>query len=215
MLRERGIYRLPAGGQFVASKPLRMALAMVVLAGFAQEAVVKHPPKLFKKLCSLTLMPKMFMGSVLVASNGKTIFNNAYGMADLEWSIPNSPTTRFNIASMTKQFTAAAILLLEDCGKLKTSDSVKKYLPDAPASWNKITIYHLLTHTSGISDDAANISPGRLISCFLMTNLWTFSLANDGPTPTWDTSCSGICLKESWDRAMKASFKRIFSNPWG
>src|SRR6187402_1052956 len=56
---------------------------------------------------------KMFMGSVLVAKEGKPVFNRGYGMADLEWSVPNSPTTRFNIASVTKQFTAAAILLLE------------------------------------------------------------------------------------------------------
>ena len=61
---------------------------------------------------------------------------------------------------MTKQFTAAAILLLEDHGKLKTDDLVKKYLTDAPTSWDKITIYHLLTHTSGISDDAAKYEPG-------------------------------------------------------
>ena len=81
-------------------------------------------------------------------------------MADLEWNVPNSPATRFNIASMTKQFTAGAILLLEDRGKLKTDDLVKKYLTDAPASWDKITIYHLLTHTSGISDDAAKYEPG-------------------------------------------------------
>jgi len=160
MLRERGIYRLPAGRQFVASKPLRMALAMVVLAGFAQEASAQAPAQAFQKVMQPYVDAKMFMGSVLVASKGKTIFNNAYGMADLEWSIPNSPTTRFNIASMTKQFTAAAILLLEDRGKLKTSDLVKKYLPDAPASWNNITIYHLLTHTSGISDDAATYKPG-------------------------------------------------------
>ena len=58
------------------------------------------------------------------------------------------------------QFTAASILLLEDRGKLKTDDLVKKYLTDAPASWDKITIYHLLTHTSGISDDAAKYEPG-------------------------------------------------------
>ena len=102
----------------------------------------------------------MFMGSVLVAKEGKPVFNRGYGMADLEWSVPNSPTTRFNIASMTKQITAAAILLLEDRGKLKTDDFVKKYLPDAPASWDKITVYHLLTHTSGISDDAAKYVPG-------------------------------------------------------
>ena len=160
MLRERGIYRLPAGRQFVAGKPLRMALAMVVLAGFAQEASAQAPAQAFQKVMQPYVDAKMFMGSVLVASKGKTIFNNAYGMADLEWSIPNSPTTRFNIASMTKQFTAAAILLLEDRGKLKTSDLVKKYLPDAPASWDNITIYHLLTHTSGISNDAATYKPG-------------------------------------------------------
>ncbi len=103
---------------------------------------------------------QMFMGSVLVAKAGKVLFSKSYGMADLEWSIPNSLGTRFNIASMTKQFTAASILLLEDRGKLKTDDLVKKYLTDAPASWDKITIYHLLTHTSGISDDAAKYEPG-------------------------------------------------------
>jgi CubicO group peptidase (beta-lactamase class C family) len=61
---------------------------------------------------------------------------------------------------MTKQFTAASILLLEDRGKLKTDDLVKKYLPDAPTSWDKITIYHLLTHTSGIPGDGAKYEPG-------------------------------------------------------
>src|SRR4030095_2136360 len=81
-------------------------------------------------------------------------------MGDLEWSVPNSPTPGFNIASMTKQFTAASILLLEDRGKLGTDDLVKKYLPDAPTSWEKITIYHLLTHTSGIHEDAAKYEPG-------------------------------------------------------
>ena len=81
-------------------------------------------------------------------------------MADLEWNVPNSSTTRFNIASMTKQFTAASILLLEERGKLRTDDPVKKFVPDAPAPWDKITIYHLLTHTSGISNDAARYEPG-------------------------------------------------------
>jgi len=103
---------------------------------------------------------QVFMGSVLVARNGKVSFSKSYGWADLEWNIPNSPTTRFNIASMTKQFTAAAILLLEDRGKLRTDDPITKYFPDAPAHWSKITIYNLLTHTSGISDDSAKYTPG-------------------------------------------------------
>jgi CubicO group peptidase (beta-lactamase class C family) len=99
------------------------------------------------------------MGSVLVAQNSKVLFSKSYGWADLEWNIPNSSTTRFQIASVTKQFIAASILLLEDRGKLKTDDLVKKYLPEAPASWGKITIYNLLTMTSGIADDAATYEP--------------------------------------------------------
>jgi CubicO group peptidase (beta-lactamase class C family) len=103
----------------------------------------------------------MFMGSVLVAQQGKVLFSKSYGWADLEWNVPNSPTTRFQIASVTKQFTAAAILLLEERGKLKTDDLVKKYLPDAPASWDKITIYNLLTMTSGIPDHGAEYEPSK------------------------------------------------------
>jgi CubicO group peptidase (beta-lactamase class C family) len=97
---------------------------------------------------------QLFMG-VLVAQNSKVLFSKSYGWADLEWNIPNSSTARYQIASVTKQFTAASILLLEDRGKLKTDNLVKKYLPEAPASWHKITIYNLLTMTSGIADEAA------------------------------------------------------------
>jgi CubicO group peptidase (beta-lactamase class C family) len=111
---------------------------------------------------------QVFMGSVLVARHGKVLFNKSYGSADLEWSVPNSSTTRFNIASMTKQFTAAAILLLEDGGKLRTDDLVTKYFPDAPSPWDKITIYNLLTHTSGISDDAAKYTSGTPDSLVLL-----------------------------------------------
>jgi CubicO group peptidase (beta-lactamase class C family) len=103
---------------------------------------------------------QLFMGSVIVAQHGKVLFSKSYGWADLEWKIPNSPTTRFQIASVTKQFTAAAVLLLEERGKLKTDEPVKKYLPDAPAAWDKITIYNLLTMTSGIAVDAATYEPG-------------------------------------------------------
>jgi CubicO group peptidase (beta-lactamase class C family) len=66
--------------------------------------------------------------------------------------VPNSPSTKFRLGSLTKQFTAASILLLEDRGKLKVDDPVKKFMPDAPPAWAKITIFNLLTHTSGIPD---------------------------------------------------------------
>src|SRR5205085_10364084 len=73
-----------------------------------------------------------------------------YGSANLEWDIPDSPQTKFRLGSLTKQCTAAAILLLDERGKLRTGDLVAKYLPDAPAAGATIAIANLLTHTSGI-----------------------------------------------------------------
>ena len=93
---------------------------------------------------------KSFMGVVLVAEKDKLLLSQGYGDADLEWGIKNSPDAKFRIGSLTKQFTAASILLLAQRGKLKLEDPVKTWLPDAPASWEKVTVFHLLTHTSGI-----------------------------------------------------------------
>jgi CubicO group peptidase (beta-lactamase class C family) len=91
-----------------------------------------------------------FMGTALVARDGHVLFSKGYGFANLEWNIANTPDTRFRLGSVTKQFTAASILLLEERGKLSVADPVRKYVPDAPAAWDKITIRNLLTHTSGI-----------------------------------------------------------------
>jgi CubicO group peptidase (beta-lactamase class C family) len=93
---------------------------------------------------------KTFMGNVLVVKDGHTLIDEGYGSADLEWNIPNSPTTKFRLGSITKQFTAASILLLQELGKLSIDDPISKYIPDAPAAWSKITVYNVLTHTSGI-----------------------------------------------------------------
>ena len=93
---------------------------------------------------------RQFMGAVLVAHGDHVLFRKAYGSANLEWNVPNTVDARFRIGSVTKQFTAAAILLLEERGKLKLDDPVGKYYEDAPASWSAITLHHLLTHTSGI-----------------------------------------------------------------
>ena len=138
----------------------RLALPAVVLLLLASPSTAQTLADRMRQVVQPYVDAQMFMGSVLAAKDGKVIFSKSYGMADVEWNVPNSPTTKFNIASMTKQFTAASIFLLQDRGKLSTDDLVKKYLPDAPASWDKITIYHLLTHTSGIPDDGAKYEPG-------------------------------------------------------
>ncbi|HFD2360951.1 TPA: serine hydrolase domain-containing protein, partial [Legionella pneumophila] len=93
---------------------------------------------------------KQFMGAILMAQHEQVVLDKGYGFANLEWQISNTPKTKFRIASLTKQFTAAAILLLEEQGKLKTSDFINKFMPDAPSTWNKVTLFHLLNHTSGI-----------------------------------------------------------------
>lgn len=91
-----------------------------------------------------------FMGAVLVARDGEVLLDKGYGSANLEWKIANDGDTKFRLGSITKQFTAASILLLQERGKLRIDAPVKTYWPDAPAAWDGITLYHLLTHTSGI-----------------------------------------------------------------
>ena len=89
-----------------------------------------------------------FMGTALVVRGGETVFSQGYGMASLEHQLPNTPQTRFRLGSVTKQFTAAAILQLQDRGLVDVQAPVSTYLPDYP---NKtITLHHLLTHTAGI-----------------------------------------------------------------
>ncbi|MGH2498428.1 MAG: serine hydrolase domain-containing protein, partial [Ktedonobacteraceae bacterium] len=90
-------------------------------------------------------------GSVLVAQNGM-LFAKGYGLADKDAGIANTPQTRFRIGSLTKQFTAMAILILQERGKLHVTDHLCLYIADCPTDWQPITIAHLLTHTSGIPD---------------------------------------------------------------
>jgi CubicO group peptidase (beta-lactamase class C family) len=129
----------------------RIALMLVfATVCSAQEKPHAEPGPRMEQIIQSYVGNHAFMGSVLVARDGKTLLDKGYGFANLEWQVPNTPTTRFRIGSITKQFTAASILLLEERGKLKIEDPVKKYMADAPAAWDKVTIFHLLTHTSGI-----------------------------------------------------------------
>jgi CubicO group peptidase (beta-lactamase class C family) len=103
-----------------------------------------------------------FRGAVLVGVDGKIIFEKSYGLADEEWGVRNTPTTKFRIASLTKQFTAACILLLQERNRLKVSDPISRYLHDLPNAWQGITIHQLLTHTSGIPNYTNDLQFARL-----------------------------------------------------
>lgn len=91
-----------------------------------------------------------FSGSVLVALDGNPIFRQGFGYANREWNIPNTPETKFRIGSLTKSFTAAAILQLAERGRLGLDDPVSRHYAKAPPSWSAIALRHLLSMHSGI-----------------------------------------------------------------
>lgn len=88
--------------------------------------------------------------AVIVVKDGKVLFRKGYGMANLELGVPVEPDMVFRLGSITKQFTAVAVLMLAEQGKLSLSDEITKFLPDYPTKGHKITVEHLLNHTSGI-----------------------------------------------------------------
>ena len=91
-------------------------------------------------------------GSALVAKDGEVVYAKGFGMADEATKLANTPETRFRIGSITKQFTAMAILMLESRGLIRPSDPICEYLDTCPSGWSEITIEHLLSHTSRIAE---------------------------------------------------------------
>jgi CubicO group peptidase (beta-lactamase class C family) len=99
-----------------------------------------------------------------VIKDGIVVYRKGFGCAQLEYGIPITPSTVFHVASVSKQFTAMAITMLEAAGKLSAADDIRKYLPEMADFGTKITIQHLLNHTSGLRDqwDLAALSGKRL-----------------------------------------------------
>ncbi|HLO11621.1 MAG TPA: serine hydrolase domain-containing protein [Pseudoneobacillus sp.] len=115
---------------------------------------------------------KEFQGTLLVAQGDQVLFEKSYGWADKKKKVKNTDESQYQIGSLTKSFTAAAILKLQENGQLETSDTLSKYLPDFPRS-NDITIHQLLTHTSGIYNytsgkfnQKSKVSPKGIVKWF-------------------------------------------------
>ena len=131
--------------------------------------------------------------AVAVSQNGKIVVNKTYGLADLERDVPITPNTIFDAGSVRKQFVAAAILLLVEEGKLSLADDVRKYIPQLPDYGHKITVDHLLTHTSGIRDwqPLLNLAGGDPDA---MTMILRQRELNFAPGEEWSYSNSGYVL---------------------
>jgi len=129
---------------------LRFIAAVVGIAAFAAPPCVFAQAAQARAEVDQQAKAGRFSGVILVVQDGRVLFREAWGLADREWSIPNTPTTKFRVGSLTKQFTAVSILKLQEAGKLSIDDPVSKFYPQAPTAWSKVTIKHLLTHRSGI-----------------------------------------------------------------
>ena len=104
------------------------------------------------KLIAGMIKPESAGVTVAVAQGDQILFSKGYGSANPEYDIPNSPKTVFHVASVSKQFTAFAVALLADQGKISLDDDIRKYLPELHDFGHKITIKHLVHHTSGLRD---------------------------------------------------------------
>ena len=130
----------------------KLLLAVLMVGYIACKQTEQVNPKAALMDEFLTAQSKYFKfnGNILVAENGEIIFQKSYGYSDFDTKRMLNDTSVFELASVSKQFTATGILLLMDKGKLKLTDSLRQYFPELP--YSNITIYHLLTHTSGLPD---------------------------------------------------------------
>jgi len=126
-----------------------LSLLMVSCGRLAAQNAESAGTKLDEYVTGLASAQR-FSGAVLVARDGKLVLSKGYGMANYEWDIPNTPSTKFRLGSITKQFTSMAIMQLQEKGLLSVNDPITKHLPDYPKTGDGITIHHLLTHSSGI-----------------------------------------------------------------
>ena len=152
--------------------------------------------------------------AAIAVKDGKTVFRKAYGMANLELGVPLSPDSVFRLGSITKQFTAVAVLMLAEEGKLSLSDPITKHLPGYPTQGHTITVEHLLTHTSGIRSYTG--LPGYMTGPKIRTDLTTAELVevfakepmDFAPGAEWRYNNSGYVL-------LGAILEKVSGKPYG
>jgi CubicO group peptidase (beta-lactamase class C family) len=206
----RGGRRLVVGSRLLVPASLLLVLALLFAAGHTVSQLVYHPPQQLSLTPQATLSPQsaliasrvdhlltsrvaqqQFSGSVLIARDGQVLLSKGYGMADWEKQVHDTPHTQFYLGSITKQFTAMAILILQERGKLHVRDQLCAYLAHCPPAWQPVTVHELLTHTSGIPQ-----LPDSPVS-YASPQAWIASY-NDVPlafTPGREFSYCNVCYQ--------------------
>ncbi|MGH6614643.1 serine hydrolase domain-containing protein [Sphingomonas sp.] len=123
-------------------------LVLIASSGAAQASSLD--PKSIDAIVAPHVADKSFMGEVLVARGADVIFDRSFGRANIEWNVPFAADTRFRIGSMTKQFTAAAVLKLVERGRVVLDAPASRYVSGLPASWHEVTVRQLLNQTAGL-----------------------------------------------------------------
>ncbi|MGH9971179.1 MAG: serine hydrolase domain-containing protein, partial [Pyrinomonadaceae bacterium] len=140
-------------------KRLVSAIAIILLVGLSSPGMAQSAGASDRELTTAinealekTFKPDEPGAAVIAVKDGKVIFRKGYGLANVELGVPVEPDMVFRLGSVTKQFTAVAILMLAEQNKLSLDDDITKFLPDYATKGHKITIEQLLTHTSGIKN---------------------------------------------------------------
>jgi CubicO group peptidase (beta-lactamase class C family) len=171
---------------------LSLLLSLSFSAGLVQGQTPGGLAAEFDRIVAAEFKAEEPGGVVLVARKGEVIYRKALGMANIELGVPMKEEMVFNIGSITKQFTAVAILQLMERGRLSLQDEVTKYLPDYPAGGQKMTVENLLTHTAGIPASApeAMLSLQAPVGATATTAIcyWARSSKKSPASPTPSTS---------------------------
>jgi CubicO group peptidase (beta-lactamase class C family) len=191
-------------------------VAFVVVAVTALSAAEQDTARM-EQVVQSHVAAGTFMGSVLVARDGAVVLDKAYGMANLELDVANTPDTKFRLGSVTKQFTAAAILLLEERGQLTIDAPVKSYITGAPAAWDRVRVFNLLTHTAGIPNFTAfatyNEFKGTARSADSIVSLFKDRDLEFGPGEKYNYSNSGyVALGAIIEKVSGVSYEKFIQD---
>src|SRR5436190_1055006 len=143
--------------RFMFTNPFRILCIILIVFGFSvaqipdKQKVVAGAERALERAAKTNSMPAPGC-AVGVSVNGESVFEKAFGLAEMEHSVPNTAQTIFESGSVAKQFTAAALVLLQQEGKLSIDDPVRKYIPELPDYGKPLTIRHMLNHTAGLRD---------------------------------------------------------------
>jgi CubicO group peptidase (beta-lactamase class C family) len=144
-------------------RQLILALAIGVVLVIDHRAGAQGISAALSEYMASTPKGKAFSGAVMVTRGGEVLLAKGYGMADIDGRVPNTPTTKYRIASLTKPFTAVAVMMLQESGKLTVGDRLDLHLPNLPEAWRGLTVHQLLSHTAGLMQpgaaDRAKLSP--------------------------------------------------------